>query len=402
MDNWKKNLWVCLFGVFIVSSGTSQIAPILPLYIDHLGIHDPAAIARWSGLVFACNFVTLAIFSPIWGNFSDKYGRKPMILRASLGLALFMTCMGFVQNVYQLAGLRLLSGALSGYQSAVITLIATQTPKDRSGWALGMIFSGQVGGLLLGPLLGGFMAEVLGFRGNFITIGLLCLIAFGASLLFVNEPKVTVAKNAVGFREIWRALPNKQVTLCLFATTLVLQMGLMSVQPIITVYVAHLSAGLTHIALVAGAVFAASGLASVLFAPQLGKLSDKIGPHKVLLASLVAAGLLYVPQAFVTSPWQLGLLLFLVGTVTAGLLPSVNNLIKRSTPAFIAGRVYGYNQSAQFTGVFLGAILGGQVAGAFGVRCVFFSTGTLLLLNAAWVYRMVYRQPIFNQPVNKA
>jgi len=390
MEIWKKNLIVCWVGVFIVSLGMSQMAPMLPLYIEYLGIHDTAAIARWAGIVFGSNFISLAIFSPIWGNFADRYGRKPMILRASLWLSLIMVCMGFVHNVYELAGLRILHGALSGYQSAVITLIATQTQKERVGWALGVIFSGQVGGTLLGPFLGGCLSEVIGFRGDFIAAGGLCFIAFIASVLFIKEQKIFAPKTTLNFSEVWRCLPNHKITICLFITTLVLQIALMSIQPIITVYITQLSVDSTHVALIAGAVFAASGLASMLTAPKLGKISDKVGPQKILLIALCIAGLLFIPQAFVKNPWQLGGLRFLLGTVTAGLLPSINSLIKRSTPDFITGRAFGYNQSAQYLGMFLGAVLGGQMAGAFGITYVFIFTGALLLINAAWVYHTIY------------
>jgi len=391
MEAWNKNLVVCWFSVFIVSSGMSQMAPMLPLYIEHLGIHDPASIAQWSGLVFGSNFISLAIFSPIWGKFADKYGRKPMMLRASLWLAIIMVCMGFAQNVYQLLALRILQGALSGFQSAVVTLIATQTPRERAGWALGVLFSGQVGGALMGPLMGGFLAETIGFRGDFIVIGLLCLVAFIAALFFIKEKKIVVVSKTLNSREVWQQLPNPQVTVCLFVTTLVMQMGLMSIQPIITVYIAQISVTTEHIALVSGAVFAATGLASLFSAPVLGKLSDKIGAQKVLLTALIIAGLLFIPQAFVQTAWQLGILRFLLGLATAGLLPSINTLIKQSTPDIITGRIFGYNQSAQFLGMFSGSILGGQLAAAFGIQCVLFFTGALLLINACWVYQKIYK-----------
>ena len=392
MEPWKKNLWVCWFGVFVVSSGMSQMAPILPLYIEHLGIYGTAAIAQWSGIAFGSNFISLAIFSPIWGSLADKYGRRPMILRASLWLSIIMICMGFVHNVYQLTGLRILQGALSGFQSAAITLVATQTPQEQSGWALGILFSGQIGGTLLGPFFGGYLSEVVGFRGQFISIGVMCFIAFLTSFLFIKEKMVLRAKNTNKFNEVWRCLPNHNVTVCLFITTFIMQVALMSIQPIITVYITQLSSDTSHIALVSGAVFAASGLASIFSASRLGKISDRIGAQKVLLAALFVAGITFIPQAFVSTPWELGLLRFLLGIVIAGLLPSINSLIKKSTPDLIAGRIYGYNQTAQYLGMFSGSILGGQMAAAFSIRVVLLFTGTLLLMNALWVYFTVYKE----------
>jgi len=392
MEIWKKNLYVCWFAVFIVSSGMSQMAPSLPLYIEHLGIHDIASITKWSGIVFGSNFISLAIFAPIWGKYADKYGRKPMILRASLWLSIIVTCMGFVDNVYQLTGLRILQGALSGFQPAVITLVATQTPNEQVGWALGILFSGQVGGTLLGPLFGGYLTETIGFHGDYILIGVMCFVAFIACFLFIEERKIAKTQSTLTFQEVWQHLPNHKVTVCLFITTLVMQLSLMSIQPIITVYITQLSSDTNHIALISGAVFAASGLASIISAPRLGKLSDRIGPQKVLLAALLVAGVLFIPQAFVGNSWELGILRFLLGLATAGLLPSVNSLINKSTPDAITGRAYGYNQSAQFIGVFLGSVLGGQMAGTFGIRYVFFFTGALLLMNGFWVYHTIYKE----------
>ena len=83
MEIWKRNLFICCLASFIVSVGMSQMAPILPIYIEELGVSDPRDVARWAGIVFGCNFISLAIFSPIWGRLADRYGRKPMILRAS-------------------------------------------------------------------------------------------------------------------------------------------------------------------------------------------------------------------------------------------------------------------------------------------------------------------------------
>lgn len=392
MEIWKKNLFVCWFSVFAVSSGMSQIAPILPLYIEHLGIHDVAAIEQWSGIAFGINFITLAVFSPIWGKAADKYGRKPMLLRASLWLALIGTAMGFAQNVYQFVALRMLQGALSGFIAAAITLVATQTPSERVGWALGTLTTGSVGGALLGPLFGGYLAETLGIRSNFIAMGILATLAFLTTWFFVKENFTKSSKETLSMAEAWKLIPHPGLFVAMCATTFVMQLAIMSIEPIVTVYVTQLSQTGTHIALIAGAVFSASGLANVLAAPRLGRLSDKIGPHRVILAALVLAGVLQIPQAFVQASWQLGVLRFLLGIAVAGLLPSINTLVRRSTPDRVTGRAYGFSQSAQFLGMFAGAAAGGQIAAHFGIQNVFFFTGALLLANALWVYKTVYRK----------
>ncbi|MCX7781794.1 MAG: multidrug efflux MFS transporter [Negativicutes bacterium] len=390
MEIWKRNLFVCWLGVFATSTSLSQIMPILPLYIQELGVQSLAEIELWSGFTYGVTFICMAIVSPLWGQAADKYGRKPMLLRASLGMAVIIACMGFVQNVYQFAALRLLQGTISGFYAASITLVATQTPGDRSGWALGTLSTASLAGMLIGPLGGGIVVELIGIRNLFIGMGMLIFLAFIGSLLFVREDFTPSAQKQPGFGELWRALPHGNAMIALFITTLALQLALMSIQPIITVYVAEIARSTDYVALMSGMVFAASGFASVLAAPRLGKLADEIGPQKVMLGALLAAGLLYIPQAFVQNAWQLMGLRFLLGIATAGLLPSINSLVKKLGPDEFAGRLFGYNQAAQFAGSFVGAVLGGGVAAAFGIKYVFFFTSALLLINAAWVYKTVY------------
>ncbi|MBP2630370.1 MAG: tetA 1 [Firmicutes bacterium] len=392
MPIWKRNLIVCWFGMFATGIGMSQIAPVLPLYIDHLGIHDMALIEQFSGIAFGITFIVSAVFSPIWGRAADRFGRKPMLLRASLGMAVVICSMGFVQNVYQLIGLRMLQGVITGYGTACITLIATQTDKKHAGWALGTLSTAPIAGSLLGPMIGGYIAENFGLQNVFFITGTLMLIAFITTILFVEESFTRQDKKVLSAKQTWNSIPDKSLTIIMFVTSFVLALALYSVEPIITVYITELSNNTSHVALLAGIAFSASGLANIIAAPGLGKLSDRIGPQKVMLVALVAAGLIFMPQAFVKNPWQFTVLRFLLGLTMAGLVPSVNVLVKKITPDSLTGRVFGFNMSAQYLGVFGGSILGGQVAAWFGIRYVFIITSALLLLNAVWVYFKVYRK----------
>jgi len=389
---WKRNLIVCWFGMFVTGIGMSQIAPVLPLYIQHLGVQDAASITQLSGIAFGITFIISAIFSPIWGHAADKFGRKPMLLRASFGMAIVIGCMGFASNVYVLIGLRLLQGAITGYGTACTTLIAIQTDKEHAGFALGTLSTSNIAGSLLGPLIGGYIGEKFGLQNVFFITGALMMVAFITTALFVKESFSREDKKTLSMREVWNIVPEKSLTITMFVTFFVLTVALYSVEPIITVYVTQLSSNTSHVALVAGMAFSASGLANIIAAPRLGRLSDKIGAHKVILVALIVAGLVFIPQAFVKNPWQLVGLRFLLGLATAGLIPSVNILVKKITPSSLTGRVFGFNMSAGYLGVFGGSVLGGQIAAYLGIRYVFFVTSALLLINAVWVYFKVYKK----------
>jgi MFS transporter, DHA1 family, multidrug resistance protein len=391
MPIWKRNLFVCWFGVFVSSIGMSQIAPVLPLYIRHLGVYSTALIDQISGIAFGVTYIISAVFSPIWGQAADKYGRKPMLLRASLGMAIVMFTMGFAHNVYEFIGLRLLQGVITGYSTACTTLIATQTDKEHAGWALGTLSTANIAGSLLGPTSGGFIGENLGLQNVFFITGGLLLLSFITTVLFVKESFSREDKKMLSVKEVWNTIPEKSLTISMIVTFFVLSLALYSVQPIITVYITQLSNSTSHTALLAGLTFSSAGLATIIAAPVLGKISDKTGAHKVIFVALVVAGILFIPQAFVNKPWQLMGLRFLLGLATAGLNPSVNTIIKNITPASLTGRVFGFSMSAGYLGVFGGSVLGGQVAAWLNIRDVFFITGALLLLNAIWVYFKVYK-----------
>lgn len=387
---WKKNLYICCIASFIVSIGMSQMAPILPLYIAELGVDNPADIARWSGIVFGCNFISLAIFSPIWGRLSDRLGRKPMILRASGWLGLIMIGMGFAQSVWHLVLLRLLQGCLSGFQAAVIPLLAQETPKKRSGWAMGMFFTAQVSGGLMGPVFGGWLSETIGFRNAFFLIGICCLLGFLA-LTQIRETKQPVREKAAAVElPAFRELPQHTIILGVFLTTILLHFSLSCVAPILTVYVQEIAGNIDHLAIVSGAIFSAAGFASMLFASRLGRLADRIGSARILFACLLLSGIVTIPQGMVSAPWQLGVLRFFHGIAIAGLMPSTNNLIRQLAPPALMGRIFGINQSAQFIGMFTGAFFGGQLAASIGIRNLFWLVAALLLGNALWCRFCIY------------
>ncbi|OOM74612.1 multidrug efflux MFS transporter [Clostridium sp. BL-8] len=394
MYNWKRNLIFCWFGMFVTMVGISQIAPVLPLYIKGLGVTDTTLIEKFSGIAFGATFIVSAVFSPIWGKLADKVGRKPMLLRASLGMAIVIFCMGYVTHVYELIALRFLQGIISGYGTACTTLIATQTDKENAGFALGTLSTASIAGSLLGPLIGGYLDDTLGMRSVFIITSFLLIIAFVTTLLYVKEDFTASNKRVLNMKEVWSMLPNASLVLIMFLTAFILQLAFYSIEPIITVYVYQLSDSMSHLALISGLAFSASGIANILVAPKLGKISDEIGPQKVMFVALIVAGVVFIPQAFVKTPWELMGLRFILGLAAGGLLPSVNILVKKIVPQEITGRVFGLSISAQYLGTFLGSVLGGQIAADFGIRYVFFVTSSLLFINGFIVYKKVYGQNI--------
>jgi MFS family permease len=167
-DYWRRNLAVCVFGSFTTLVSLSMLLPFLPLYVRQLGVSSQSAVIQWSGVAFSATFFGTALTAPIWGRLADRFGRKPMLVRAAIGMAIVMSLIGLAHNVYELVGLRLVAGLVGGYASASTVMIGTQAPRERAGWALGILSTGALTGNLVGPLIGGLLQGGSAYAGPFL------------------------------------------------------------------------------------------------------------------------------------------------------------------------------------------------------------------------------------------
>lgn len=174
-------------GVFFTGLAISQILPFLPLYISQLGVTSHEALSMWSGLTFSVTFLISAIVSPMWGSLADRKGRKLMLLRASLGMAIAILLQAFATNVWQLFLLRGVMGLTSGYIPNAMALVASQVPRERSGWALSTLSTAQISGVIGGPLMGGFIADHVGLRAVFCITAALLVVSFLVTLFLIKE-----------------------------------------------------------------------------------------------------------------------------------------------------------------------------------------------------------------------
>jgi MFS family permease len=382
---WRRNLVVSLIGSFTTLVAMTLLLPFLPLYIAELGISSPAAIAQWSGIAFSATFFSAALIAPFWGRMADRYGRKLMLVRASLGMAIAMSLMGMAQNVWELVGLRLFAGLAGGYSSGATILVATQTPKRRSGWALGTLNSGIMAGSLVGPLIGGTLPPLIGIRATFWIAGGAIFLAFLATTFLIKEEKRSALTKKAAAEAKWSQIPDKRPVLAMLAMGVLLTFANMSIEPIITIYVGQL-VDASRVTFVSGLAMSAAALGAILSASRLGRLADRIGHWKVVIVALAVSALLLIPQAFVTAGWQLVVLRFLMGLALGGLMPCVTSVIRHSVPDAVVGRVLGYATSSSYIGQVAGPLLGGFVGGHIGMRAVFLGTAVLMGLGAAYAW----------------
>lgn len=401
IEPWKINLISVWFGCFFTGLAISQIIPFLPLYLEQLGVTGGESLSLWSGLTFSITFVVSAAVAPLWGSLADRKGRKLMLLRAAFGMGVVILLQAFVTEAWQLLLLRALMGLTSGYIPNAMALVAAQVPRERSGWALSCVSTGQIGGVILGPMLGGLLADWVGLRTVFIVTAALLMVSFLVTLFLIRETGYTPVskKEKLSGREFFRSLDNPKLMLCLFFTTMVIQMCNGSVNPILTLFVRELAPTAENIAFLSGVIAALPGVSALLAAPRLGRLGDRIGTQRILLATMVISLLLFIAMSFVTSTTQLGVLRFLLGFADGAMMPAVQTLLVRHSRDNITGRIFGYNQSFMYLGNVAGPLLGAAVSAVAGFRWVFFATAVVVLINVLFLKRF-YRRPKTDLPAS--
>ncbi|WP_212953586.1 MFS transporter [Siminovitchia terrae] len=377
----KRNLWIMWICNFIIAASMTMVLPFLSLYISTFGDFSAEYVQRWSGFIFGVTFVTAFFMSPIWGRIGDKYGFKPILIINGLGIASSIFLMGFMHHVHGLFLLRLVMGIVTGFIPTSIALIAKQTPKKEAGETLGTLQMGTVSGTLFGPLIGGVMADSFGFQYTFIITSLSIVLATMVVIFGIVEKSngLNKVKERPSRKAVIQLILRRRMLVSVMAIAFIVQAGLFSIQPLLSLYVSQLTKA-DSVAFLSGLAFSATGFGNLLLTRKWGKLGDEIGFDKVLMILLVLSAVLIVPQALVTDLWQLVILRFLFGMAVGGMLPCITAYIRTEAPFELQGEVLGYNQSFRFLGNVVGPVIGGVLSGYIGISSVFYVTGFLFLL----------------------
>jgi DHA1 family multidrug resistance protein-like MFS transporter len=391
LESWQRNLYVIWGAELIAIAGFAVMGSFLPYYVQDLGITELHEVELWSGALFAAQASTMMIFAPIWGSLADRYGRKIMVQRAMFGGAVIMAAMGLAQNVQQLLILRAIQGALTGTVSAATTLVASSAPRERAGYAMGLLQTAVWGGASIGPLLGGVIADTWGYRATFWVTGVLLFLAGLTVWRFVHEEFVPPARDKGnpdgGFWYGLQIVVRNRSLASLFSVRFVVRAATRLMGPVLPLFVQSLAPTATHIASLTGLVSGVQALASAVGAVTIGRASDRLGYRRVLLFCAAGVAVLYVPQFFVTTPVQLIVLQAGLGLLMSGVLAAISALLANLSPEGHQGAVYGVDASVVSMANAVGPMVGATLAASLGLRSPFLlAAGAFALATAmAWV-----------------
>lgn len=357
---WQRNLIFLSISQFIAMMGMNACVPFLPLYVRELGVVGESSQRFWSGLVFSGPYFLSIVFVPIWGSLGDKYGRKLMIIRAILGLAISMFLMGFARNVFELFLLRVFQGATSGFIAANLGFTVSNTPVDRKGYAVGFLQSSQSAGAIAGPILGGFVSDLVGFREVFFAVAFLCLLSALLIFLFVKEVNRTNVDNNESMIQVFKLVITQPKYRYPMVMITLGQIGIFLTFPILPYFLEQLGAPTKILSSITGIVIGVSSIFNIIFAPIWGRWSDKFSAVNLVKRSSLILSFTFLLHSFVSSYLLVLFLRVLVGLSVAGLIPILYSHLGKIGEMEKLGAIMGFASSATLFGsliAFLGSAL---------------------------------------------
>lgn len=386
--NWQIVLFFLTIIVVLMSASYTMLVPFLPLYLTHeLGVTSDS-VNLWSSFVFSASFLVSAVVAPIWGRIADTKGTKLMAIRSSLCLSIGYFLEGIVQSPEQLVAARAFHGFSAGLWPISMTIMTLYAPVDKLGISLGIMQGARTAGGMIGPMLGGVLAESFGMRMSFylasIALFTICLIY----IFIIKEPKRKHLQEPPKQKEkkpkslnpfASFALLKKPVLTILLLCGAFVQMVMMILQPVLTTYIASFHEHVENIILVSGVIFSLGGIAGALGSPVWGWLGQRKGFFKMLLVALFLSGVAMIAQGIVTDLYSFAALQFIAGIFLCGILPSMNALLARNSEPEVKGQVFGLLFTAQQIGSIVGPVLGGVIATYLGMHFIFYVSGVFLL-----------------------
>jgi DHA1 family multidrug resistance protein-like MFS transporter len=392
-ESWRKNLYLIFVTEFVVIMAFSFVNPFLPLFIQELGDFNNKQAAFWAGIALGGGGLAMFLSSPVWGIIADRWGRKPMVLRAMFGASVILALMGIVPNVYAFVALRCSQGLLAGTVAAASALVAADTPRNKIPFAMGLIMLAVFGGSSFGPFLGGFLADKVGYEATFFITSAL-LFSGGLIVLFFVKERFDrpIPGQGASLGSLWHLAMSREMLPLLMAIC-ALNIGPPMISPMIPLFIRELDPRVAA-ATASGVAFGLMGLVAAISSVVASRLGKRISLKKIMVFSCLGTGLLYLPPMWATTVTQLLIFIALMGLLSGGLMMSANSLVSLSVSQSQQGIAYGVSTSAQALGGGLGPLIGGSLASWLGFKPIFGVAGGLFILVAVLIIKLLVGKPV--------
>lgn len=381
LEVWKKNIIVLGISQFLFRAGTRSLIPFLPLFIKHISKTSLEETAVWSGWIIASPFIISFFTTPFWGSVGDKYGRKLITILAVFGFSISFFLMGLSSSLIQLMIFASLQEAMGGFYPAGVSLTASNTPKEKTANALGYLQFANGAGNVVGPILGGLLADLVGFREVFFIIASAVGLSGFLIVFLVEEINYTKEKHEYFFfTKNWQYIISRKILFICVSLLLVYSLAVTVVRPTFSLFINSLNLSASNNSTLTGILLAVFGSTSALASALIGKLSSKrkIGTILLFGAVVVAVTLILIS---ITSSLLTLLIVLAVGGFGLGLIqPLVFTLISYNTDAERKAGVFGIGSSFQVAGNLVGSVSAGYIVSNWGLRFPFLTAGILFTI----------------------
>lgn len=390
MQNWKRIVYT--MAAIQIGTGISIIGVIafIPLFLtSELGVTDPGEAAFWAGLISGVTPFFVAIAAPFWSMQAVRRGPRFALSMILLILGVVIALMYFTRSPVELLILRMIQGMSGGFVAVGMSLVMNVTPKKQLTWAMGVFQASMVMGVMFGPLVGGMIADTLGYRMPFVifcALSFLCLVA-----VRLMVPKQIGLEKARGREPLMKQLSyfmKNPVVRLMVMLQFLCNCGMTGIGPILPLYIKEMMGGdAMAVATIVGIIIFIAGATSVTSSLNVSRLSARISMPKILIFASLVTGVNFILQYLMPEVWTLGFMRGLTGFSLGMIMPLANTILAQAVPAEKRTMVVGFSTSFALMGNVAGPMASGAIAMQWGYGMVFWSTAFCFFLAACVIYR---------------
>ena len=390
MQNWKRIVYT--MAAIQIGTGISIIGVVafIPLFLtSELGVTDPGEAAFWAGLISGVTPFFVAIAAPFWSMQADRRGPRFALSMILFILGVVIAWMYFTRSPVELLILRMIQGMSGGFVVVGMSLIMNVTPKKQLTWAMGVFQASMVMGVMFGPLVGGMIADTLGYRMPFVifcALSFLCLVA--VRLMVPKRIGLEQARGREPFMKQLSYFMKNPVVRLMVMLQFLCNCGMTGIGPILPFYIKEMMGGdAMAVATIVGIIIFVAGTTSVTSSLNVSRLAARISMPKILIFASLVTGVNFILQYLMPEVWTLGFMRGLTGFSLGMIMPLANTILAQAVPAEKRTMVVGFSTSFALMGNVAGPMASGAIAMQWGYGMVFWSTAFCFFLAACVIYR---------------
>ncbi len=286
MQNWKRIVYT--MAAIQIGTGISIIGVVafIPLFLtSELGVTDPGEAAFWAGLISGVTPFFVAIAAPFWSMQADRRGPHFALSMILFILGVVIALMYFTRSPVELLILRMIQGMSGGFVAVGMSLVMNVTPKKQLTWAMGVFQASMVMGIMFGPLVGGMIADTLGYRMPFVIFCALSFFCLAAVRLMVpkqigQEP----ARERESFAKQLSYFMKNPVVRLMVMLQFLCNCGMTGIGPILPLYIKEMMGGdAMAVATIVGIIIFIAGATSVTSSLNVSRLAKRISMPRILI-----------------------------------------------------------------------------------------------------------------------